>query len=315
MGSPSAERWLRERTFHHSSYEAAWLTERRTQTISICVPARECAATVAAVAAPLVALREQGAIDEVLVVDADSADGTAQIAANAGATVVQEAELLPSFGPVAGKGDAMWRALSVLSGELIAFVDADIEGFTERFALGLLGPLVENPEISFVKACYRRPYVVAGVEVADAGGRVNHLLARPALALAYGELAVIRQPLAGEIAARRALLESIPFTTGYGVEIAMLIDAYAAVGLDGIAQVDLGEYRHAHQPLEALSEVAYSVLGVLMARMEREGRLTEFNPRSLRAADGTERGALPIERMPMAQARAGDRSMQVAAGA
>ena len=241
--------------------------------MSVCLPARECARTVGQVVGSLVELRDAGAIDQIAVVDAASADGTAAEAERAGAVVWQEAELMPAYGPVLGKGDAMWRALSVLDGDLVCFMDADTEGFSAHFAVGLLGPLVCEPGVSFVKAFYRRPFVQGGVSLAEGGGRVNHLTARPALELFYPQLAGVRQPLAGEVAARRELLEALPFATGYGVEIAMLIDAWREVGLEGIAQVDLDEHRNRHQPLAALTPMAWAVLATIARRLGREGRL------------------------------------------
>jgi glucosyl-3-phosphoglycerate synthase len=274
-GDSSATRWARTRTFRHSRYSPAMLAAARApdSSVSVCLPARECASTVGPIVAALGALREHGAIDEVVVVDAASPDGTAEVAVRAGATVHQEAALLPQLGPVLGKGDAMWRALSVLRGELVCFLDADTEDFAAHFCTGLLGPLLCEPGVQFVKGFYRRPFEHAGVSLPDGGGRVNHLMARPALALFYPQLAAVRQPLAGEVAARRELLERLPFATGYGVEIAMLIDAWREVGLDGIAQVDLDVHRNRHQPLHALTPMAQTVLATIVARLEREGRL------------------------------------------
>jgi glucosyl-3-phosphoglycerate synthase len=299
----SAEGWLRDRSFHHSRYDEAFLAARR-QTVSVCLPARDCAATVGPIVTALVAMRERGAIDEVVVVDGGSADATARIAAEAGATVHREAELMADHGPVAGKGDAMWRALSVLGGELVCFLDADLLEFPAHYPVGLLGPLLEFDDVEFVKAHYRRPFQHGGVVVAEGGGRVNHLLARPALAIFYPELAGVRQPLAGEIAARRSLLERLPFTTGYGVEIAMLLDVLDAVGLDGMAQVDLDHHRNSHQPLADLSAMAYSILRVLAARLERDGRLSEFAPGPLLLGDRRVDEA-PLERPPMSSALPG----------
>ena len=273
MSATAAERWEKARSFHHSRYPAQRIAAERTHSVSVCLPARECASTVGEIVAALMALREAGAIDEVVVVDAASIDGTAALAARAGATVWQESELLPEHGPVLGKGDAMWRALSVLDGELVCFLDADTERFSAHFATGLLGPLVCEPGVSFVKAFYRRPLQQDGVADAYGGGRVNRLTARPALALFYPELAGVRQPLAGEVAARRELLEALPFATGYGVEIAMLIDAWRKLGLDGLAQVDLEEHRNRHQPLSALEPMALTVLATIVRRLERDGRL------------------------------------------
>jgi glucosyl-3-phosphoglycerate synthase len=270
MSATAADDWAEARSFHHSLYPAARIAAERTRSVSVCLPARECAATVGQIVGELVALREAGAIDEIVVVDAASADGTAAVAERAGARVLQEAKLLPEHGPVLGKGDAMWRALPALDGELICFLDADTEGFSAHFATGLLGPLVCEPGVSFVKAFYRRPLEQDGAEDADGGGRVNRLMARPALALFYPELAGVRQPLAGEVAARRALLEALPFQTGYGVEIAMLIDTWRKIGLDGIAQVDLVEHRHQHQPLASLASMAQTVLATIASRLESD---------------------------------------------
>jgi glucosyl-3-phosphoglycerate synthase len=208
------------------------------------------------------------------VVDAASADRTAGVAAAAGATVLQEAELMPHYGQVRGKGDAMWRALAATEGEIVCYLDADSEEFSAHFATGLLGPLVCEQGVELVKAFYRRPFEHGGVAVPEGGGRVNHLTARPALALFYPQLAEVRQPLAGEVAARRGLLERLPFATGYGVEIGMLIDAWKAVGLEALAQVDLEVHRNRHQPLAQLTPMATTVLATIARRLQREGRLT-----------------------------------------
>jgi glucosyl-3-phosphoglycerate synthase len=283
MSATAAERWAKARSYHHSLYPAQRIAAERRQSVSVCLPARECAGTVGEIVGALAGLRDVGAIDEIVVVDAASADGTAAVAARAGALVWQEAELLPSHGPVLGKGDAMWRALSALEGELVCFLDADTEGFSAHFATGLLGPLVCEPGVSFVKAFYRRPLGQEGSSdgegAADGGGRVNHLTARPALALLYPELAEVRQPLAGEVAARRELLEELPFATGYGVEVGMLIDVWHRVGLEGIAQVDLDEHRHRHQPLSALAPMALAVLATIADRLEVDELLQPWSDR------------------------------------
>jgi glucosyl-3-phosphoglycerate synthase len=296
--SPAAEQWALARTFHHSLYPPERIAAERERSVSVCLPARDCATTVGEIVSALARLRAAGAIDEIVVVDAASRDGTAQIAARAGARVVQEAELAGGWGPdlgpthpVLGKGDAMWRALPILDGELIVFLDADSEGFSEHFAAGLLGPLVCEDGISFVKAYYRRPFEHDGVSLPEGGGRVNHLMARPALSLLYPELSAVRQPLAGEVAATRELLERLPFATGYAVEIAMLIDVWRAAGLDAIAQVDLDVHRNRHQPLSALSDMARTVLATMLARLP-EG--THPVPP----------GALPVERPPLAATQA-----------
>ncbi len=286
-----AERWAKTRTFHHSRYSAQRIASERRRRVSVCVPARECAATVGEIVSVLKGLRDAGAIDQIVVVDAASPDGTAELAQEAGALVLQEAELMPQYGPVLGKGDAMWRALPSLEGEVVCFVDADTEEFGAHFVTGLLGPLVCEPEaseVSFVKAFYRRP-LDAGDEREEegGGGRVNHLTARPALATFYPQLAEVRQPLAGEVAARRELLEQLPFVTGYGVEVGMLIDVWTKVGLEGIAQVDLDEHRHAHQPLSALAPMARAVMATIAQRLE-EHELLERWPHRYEAEDDPE---------------------------
>jgi glucosyl-3-phosphoglycerate synthase len=294
MSATAAERWADVRSFHHSLFPSERIAAERAHSVSVCLPARECAATVGTIVEALLVLREQGVIDEVVVVDAASEDGTAERAERAGAVVWQEADLLPAHGPVLGKGDAMWRALSVLRGELVCFLDADTEQFSAHFASGLLGPLVFEPGVAFVKAHYRRPFVQGAIADERGGGRVNHLMARPALALFYPELAGVRQPLAGEVAARRALLEAIPFATGYGVETAMLIDVWRAVGLEGMAQVDLDEHHNRHQPLTALEPMARTVLATIAGRAEREGRL-----------EGVRLEDVPLERPPLASVPVG----------
>ncbi len=271
----SATEWARERTYHHASYPAERIARERTESVTVCVPAKECAGTVGRVVEELVRLRRAGVLDEVVVVDAASRDGTAAVARRAGARVLQEAELLPHVGAVLGKGDAMWRALAATEGELVCYLDADTEDFPVHFATGLLGPLVCEPGVAFVKGFYRRPLTQGGVRVPEGGGRVNHLTARPALALFYPELAALRQPLAGEVAARRELLERLPFVTGYGVEIAMVLDAWRAVGLEGMAQVDLEEHRNRSQSLQALVPMAHTVLATIAERLRREGRLLD----------------------------------------
>jgi glucosyl-3-phosphoglycerate synthase len=275
MSGSAAERWAKARSFHHSLYPAARIAAERERNVSVCLPARECAQTVGEIVTELLELRDAGAIDEVVVVDAASRDGTAAVAQRAGATVWQEDDLMPERGPVLGKGDAMWRALPTLEGELVCFVDADTENFSAHFVTGLLGPLVCEPGVSFVKAFYRRPLAQDG----EGGGRVNHLTARPALALFYPELAEVCQPLAGEVAARRELLEALPFGTGYGVEIGMLIDAWRKVGLEGLAQVDLDEHRHGHQPLSSLAPMAQTVLATILARQEWAEHLEPWSER------------------------------------
>ncbi|MDP1848716.1 MAG: glucosyl-3-phosphoglycerate synthase [Solirubrobacteraceae bacterium] len=282
------------RSFHHTEFPADRLRAERMPTVSVCVPAREEAATIAAIVRPLVTLRDAGVVDQVVVLDDDSQDETGAIAAALGAEVVRPAALLPAFGPVLGKGDAMWRGLSVLTGEVVCFVDADSEDFGAHFATGLIGPLVCEDGVQFVKGFYRRPFKSADDRVVPTGGgRVTELTARPLLAAFHPELAAVRQPLAGEFAARRELLERTAFCTGYAVEMGMLLDVYAAVGSDAIAQVDLDVRQNRHQPLERLAPMADAVLAAVTSRLRREGRLS--------AAEAVDE---PLERPPLAELRA-----------
>ena len=260
-----ARAWHRRNTFAHDQFPAERLAAERETTVSICLPARDEARTIGPILEQLLPLRERGVVDQVAVLD-NSTDGTGEIARRLGAEVHDQEQLMPELGPVLGKGDAMWRALPVLRGELICFLDADSECFGAHFACGLLGPLLVGDGISLVKGFYRRPFRIGDTVFPDGGGRVTELTARPLLNLFYPDLAGIEQPLAGELAARRGLLERLPFVTGYGVDIALLLDAYRELGLDAIAQVDLEVRQNAHQPLRDLGPMAYSVL--------QRGRLT-----------------------------------------
>lgn len=263
-GGDAVADWLARRTYAAADFPLERLRAAKAAsatTASVVLPAREVADTIGPILVQLAPLRDAGLLDELLVIDAASRDGTADVAAQAGATVVQESEVLPEHGPARGKGDALWRALHVTRGDVVAFVDADSAGFDARAAvLGLLGPLLTEPAVAFVKGAYHRPLTIGAEVVPEGGGRVTELLARPLLNLRVPELAGIVQPLAGEFAARRELLERLPFPVGYGVEIALLIDAHRHAGLDALAQVDLGTRRNAHQPLHALSAMAYAVL-------------------------------------------------------
>ncbi|MBW3609541.1 MAG: glucosyl-3-phosphoglycerate synthase [Actinobacteria bacterium] len=285
------------RSFHHADFPADRLRAARVETVSVCVPARDEAATIAGVVEPLMGLREGGVIDQLVVLDDDSRDRTGAIAASLGAEVVRPAALLPAFGPVLGKGDAMWRSLSVLTGDLVCFVDADSEDFGAHFATGLLGPLVCVEGVQFVKGFYRRPFKSAGAQVQpNGGGRVTELTARPLLAAFYPELAGVRQPLAGELAARRELLERLAFCTGYGVEMGLLLDVFADVGIDAMAQVDLDVRQNRHQPLAKLAPMSAAVLAAVTSRLRRECRLVAG------AAPGD--GGELLERPPVVDLRA-----------
>lgn len=264
------------RSFEHAEFPLELLVERKQASVSVVLPAREVADTVGPIVERILAL--DGLVDQVLVVDADSRDGSADVARRAGADVRRQDELLPDLGPVLGKGDAMYRALVAVTGDLVLYIDADTRDFEPHFITGLAGPLIAAESVRFVKGAYRRPFVADGVELPDGGGRVSQLTARPLLSAFYPELEGLRQPLAGEIAAPRDLLERLPFATGYAVETAMLIDVRDMVGAGAIAQVDIGERRNFHQPLEALRPMADTVLATVCERLRREGRLLADAP-------------------------------------
>ena len=303
----SALHWFSARTYHHRAFPAERLLRERGATVSVCLPAREEAATIGPIVEQLMALRERGVIEQVVVVDDASADGTGAIAARLGAEVHHQADLLPAFGPVLGKGDAMWRALSVLTGEVVCYLDADSEDFGPHFACGLIGPIVCERGVDFVKGFYRRPFRVDGVSLPEGGGRVTELTARPLLNLFYPELAGFRQPLAGELAARRSVLERLPFSTGYAVDVGLLIDAYRQFGLAALAQVDLDVRQNRHQPLSRLGPMAYAVLRAVAGRLVQEGRLQGFEAGRFLAPNGDGMDPLEselVERPPMASLQA-----------
>lgn len=307
--------WLGRRSYRAEDFPLERLLEAKgATTVALVLPTREVAATLGPTLAALEPLRESGLVDELLVIDAASTDGTAAVAESAGARVVQEAEVLAEHGPPSGKGDAMWRALAVTEGDVVAYLDADSADFDARFALGVLGPLLTDEAVSLVKGAYRRPLQVGAELLPDGGGRVTELVARPLLNLHVPELAGFVQPLAGEIAARRELLEALPFPVGYGVEIAMLIDACREAGLDALAQVDLGSRQNAHQPLHALSAMA---IAVQIAAERRIGRHPWNQDRAPTAAtlvrpapDGTlaRKDVAVEERPPLRSVRRGSRA-------
>jgi glucosyl-3-phosphoglycerate synthase len=291
------------RRFHHSDFDLSRLLERKAEPVTVVLPAREVADTIGEIVERLRGL--DPLIDQVLVVDAASADGTAEIARRAGAEVHQEADLMPEFGRTLGKGDAMWRALSVARGELVAYLDSDTRDFSPHFALGLLGPLICEPDVRFVKGFFRRPYRRAdGSELPADGGRVTELTARPLLSSFFPELAAFVQPLAGEVAARRTLFERMPFASGYAVETAMLLHARDVLGGTGaMAQVDLDVRLNRHQSLRDLGPMAYAVLRVILERLRAEGRLTDDQTPPLQTADGGLIQVEIVERPPYARLR------------
>jgi len=287
--------------FHHSEFPLGRLLEGKREAVTVVLPTREVADTIGPIVERLQGL--EGLIDQILVVDAASEDGTAEIARGLGANVHQESELMPEFGQARGKGDAMWRALAVARGELIVFMDSDTRDFSAHFATGMLGPLICDDRARFVKGFFRRPFADEGEGRPLDGGRVTELMARPLLSAFYPELAGFVQPLAGEVAARRSTFDQLPFATGYAIETSMLIHARDAVGIEAMAQVDLDVRRNYHQPLAKLGPMAYSVLRVILERLRRDGRLTDDHAPPLQTAEGQLIQVELIERPPFASIR------------
>ena len=261
--------WSERRRYHATDFRIDRLKRlKRGTSIAVVIPTKECAATIAGVLGHTVGPAAQaGLIDEIVVVDADSADGTAELAVAGGARVVQQNEVLAETGPALGKGDAMWRSLAVTEAETVCFLDGDTPDPDPRHLQGLIGPLLLDSDIALVKGAFERSFVRSGVELPHEGGRVTELMARPLLNLYEPRLAGFLQPLAGEFAGRRKLLEAIPFPAGYGVEIAVLIDALHHCGLDALAECHLGVRHNRHQPLRTLGEMSYAVLAAVERRV------------------------------------------------
>jgi glucosyl-3-phosphoglycerate synthase len=269
--------WFGKRTFHYSQFEPAKLRaakERLGLTVSVCLPTRDEAATVGTIVKSLrkSLLERSRLIDEIVVMDAGSVDDTVTIALAEEARVFREQDVLPEVGPGSGKGEALWKSLHACRGDLICWIDADIRNFQPRFVHGLLGPLLTDPEVLLVKAFYERPIRERNALRSTGGGRVTELVARPLLNLLWPQLAGVVQPLAGEYAGRRVALEQVPFSSGYGVELGLLVDLAERFGLDAIAQVDLERRVHRNQDVQALGRMSFGILQAVFQRLVEEGR-------------------------------------------
>lgn len=308
---PEVASWLARRTSTAEDWPPRLLLAAKGDTrISVVLPARDEEATVGAIVAAVRAdlVERIPLVDEIVVVDSRSRDRTAAVAAAAGAGVVAQDAVLPEQGRMSGKGEALWKSLAATSGDIIVFVDADLREFTSSYVTGLLGPLLADPSIGYVKGCYDRPLIDGERRVEGGGGRVTELVARPLINLHWPLLAGVMQPLGGEYAGRRALLERMPFVTGYGVELGLLLDIYQDSGLDAIAQVDLGRRVHAHQSTEALGAMSGQIMLTAWSRLERHGRMLPLEAPSTaltsfhRAADGHDARTADVavgERPPM----------------
>jgi len=276
------ERWFGESNFHHAEFadlrRLVQLKEKQRLAISLVLPTLNEEETIG----PIVrrAMREMVGrvplLDEVVVIDSASTDRTREIAEAEGARVVQHPDILPRYGAFRGKGEALWKSLFETSGDLIVWADTDVRNWHSRMVYGTLGPLLHEPRLQYVKGYYQRPIVEGGVLKEGGGGRVTELVARPLINLFFPELSGMIQPLSGEYAGRRSLLESIPFFTGYAVEIGHLIDAAERVGIEGLGQVDLERRVHRNQELEGLSRMSFVILQAVMKRLEERRRVRLF---------------------------------------
>ena len=272
MLPPAAARWLTTHTSASADWPAFSVRDQaRAQGVSVAVvlPALNEAATVGTIVTSIIDSHtgSDGLVSEVVVIDSGSTDETAEVAIRAGARVVSKEGVLGHLPAVAGKGEAMWRGVAATSSDIVVFVDADLQSFTPDYINALVGPLLADPEIQLVKAIYERPLVAGEHVVPAGGGRVTELVARPLLNQFWPDLTAVVQPLAGEYAARRTLLECLPFPCGYGVEFALMVDTYERHGLQALAQVDLGVRVHRHHLDQGLGVMASEILATAMRRV------------------------------------------------
>jgi hypothetical protein len=269
------DKWFAENTYHADEFDDLehLMTLKKNQgvTISLALPALNEEETVGHVIEIVKKslLLEVPLLDEIVLIDSNSMDRTRQIATACGIPVFIHQELLPECGARNGKGEALWKSLFVTSGDIIIWIDTDIHNIHPRFVYGVLGPLLVNPSLQFVKGFYQRPLRTGELTQSSGGGRVTELTARPLINLFYPELSGVIQPLSGEYGGRRSALEQLPFFSGYGVETGLLIDIFEKFGLSAIAQVDLLERIHRNQSLEILGQMSFVVLQAVLRKLER----------------------------------------------
>ncbi len=281
--------------WRHDDFQPAVLAEIKAElglSVSVCLPARDEEATVGHIVATVrrTLMEEVALVDEVLVLDDGSTDATAAVASWEGARVVATEDVLPETGPGSGKGNAMWKSLDAAEGDILCWLDADIRNFGDHFVTGLLGPLLTQPEVAFVKGFYRRPLH----DQPQGGGRVTELMARPLISTLFPQLARFVQPLSGEYAGRREVLETLPFVEGWGVELALLVDIVERYGLASTAQVDLGVREHRNR---TLAELGVQATAILVTALRRAGIATDrLGPAELlRYTDDSKPEAIAVE--------------------
>lgn len=274
--------WLQSNTFHYSQFwDLLRLIEekkRKNLTISLCIPTLNEEKTIGK---EIVLFKSElqdryPLLDEIAVVDSGSTDRTLEVAASFGADVYLSANILPEMGFKRGKGENLWKAIYQLKGDILVYVDADIKNIHPRFVYGLVAPLIHRPEIKYVKAFYDRPMVLSKEIRPSGGGRVTEILVRPLFSLFFPELTAIIQPLSGEYAVRREVLERIPFPVGYGVETSHLLDVYFEFGLDAFAQTDLDQRVHRHQETRDLGKMSFGILRTFFKRMKARGIISDL---------------------------------------
>ena len=272
-------RWLKENTFHHSRFSGieklVRLKEEKNLTISAALPTLNEEKTIGkeVVVIKSELMERYPLIDELVVIDSGSTDKTREIAAQYGADVYLASDCIPEEEVYYGKGENLWKSLYILKGDIIVWIDADIKNIHPRFIYALVGPLLEYPRIGYVKGFYERPIELGKELRPSGGGRVTQLLVRPLFCHFFPELAGIIQPLSGEYAGRREILERVPFFIGYGVETGLLIDICNQYGMEHIAQVDMDKRVHRNQSLDKLSEMSFQILQTFFHRAKDLGRV------------------------------------------
>lgn len=277
--TPEVSAWFASRTWQSPEWTIDELVRAKgSRSVSVVLPALNEEATVAAVIRSVVPL-VGSVVDECVVMDSGSSDRTVVEARAAGARVVHRSDVLPDMSPWPGKGEVLWRSVAATAGDVLVFLDSDLVDPDPGFVGALLGPMLTVPDVHLVKGFYRRPLRIESEPSGAEGGRVTELMARPLLAALRPELSGIVQPLGGEYAVSRTFAESVPFAAGYGVEIGLLLDAYARFGLAGLAQVNLGVRKHRHRSLGQLGVMARQILGTALVRCgisDESGEFTQF---------------------------------------